>query len=388
MNTTLLSVIIAQMDAFQDISKVPEEYKVRHLDSALRALRRDTVFPWTIQQDSLRVFDDVLVYPIASGHDELAYLDKSKAKFAFTSFKQFFEDTQSTRNQLAEIWDAGTKYLGVRYKGIASGSQQLSNAEVVGDYSVSGDASSVALDKVNFKEGNGSMRVVIVNSTGTATIKDTFTAFTDSVYKRKYQFKWVYFDTVPTSVTLRLQIDATNYAETSGITTQFSGQAFKAGAWNLIAQDLNEATVTGTISSTSSFAYEEIDLVGAASGTYYLDNSYLRAWELLDYWYYSKYNVISAGSTAADKEYFYDGETLYDTGDKLIGDTEWVDVAKYEALELLLGDIENVGLFSLIQRKKREAWDNLYQKYPNMIPLITTKRYIFNNDPITSGLKK
>src|SRR4030042_1159647 len=106
MQSTLLSVIISQMNAFQDIEKVPEEFKVRQLDNALRALRRDTVFPWTLQQGTLKVFDDVLVYPVASAHDELAYLEDSKAdsyakkaRFAYTSLQQFYEDNQSNRNQ-------------------------------------------------------------------------------------------------------------------------------------------------------------------------------------------------------------------------------------------------------------------------------------------------
>ena len=390
MDNTLLSVIISRMDAHRDIARVEEQFKVRALDSGIRALRRSTVFPWTLQEGTLRVFDDVLVYPIAGGHDELAYLDKSKnsndyedkARFTFTSLKQFMENYQSNRNQIAEIWDGGTKYLGVRYKGVNGGSQRIDNAEDASKYSVSGDATAVALDNVNYKEGNGSIKVTVVNSTDLATIKNTFTAFADSNYKRKYHFKWVYLDTVPTSLTLRLHIDSSNYLETTGITTQFSGQALKANSWNLVAQDLNEATENGTIASTSSWAYEEIDLVGASTGTYYLDSSYLRAWELLDYWYYSKYNIISAGASTPDKSFFYEGETPYDTGDALLGEDEWIDVIMYDALELLLADIENVRLFSLIMRKKQQAWDDFYNKHPDMVPLITTKRYRFNNNPI------
>lgn len=382
------------MDAYRDINRIEEQYKVRAIDEALRALKRDTEFPWAIKQSTLKVFDNVLTYPVASDHDELAYMDtekgdsySSRARFTYTSLKQFFEDNQSDRNQLAEIWDGGTKYLGVRYKRIENGSQELSNAEVASYYTASGDADSVALDEVNFKEGNGSIKVVVTNNTGTATVKDTFTAFTDSDYKRKYHFKWVYLDSVPTSISLRLHIDASNYIETTGITTQFSGQALKADSWNLIAHDLNNATETGTIATTSSWAYEEIDLVGASTGVYYLDTSYLRAWENFDYWYYSKNNVISSGSSVADKPYFFTAAGAYDIGDAMVGDNEWVGVILYEAMEYLLGDIDNVRLFSLIQRKKTEAWENFYSKYPNITPTITTKRYRFDNNPQTSSLR-
>ena len=391
MQKTLLSKVLSNMNAWQDISNIGEEYKVRALDSGLRSLRRDTVFPWTIQKGSLRVFDDVLEYPVESDHDEIAYIDNTKgdgfsarARFTYTSLQQFFEDVQNNRNQIAEIWDGGTKYLGVRYKDISRGSQQLSNAETVGDYSVADDATAVALDNVNFKEGNGSMKITVVSSSGIATILNSFTSYSDTNYQRKYQFRWIYLGAVPTSIELRLQTSATKYLKTV-VTTQFSGQAFKANQWNLIAQDLNTATKVGVFNSAS-IASEKVILNGAATGTYYLDNSYARAWELMDYWYYSIYNVVGITSTSADKEYFMDSDDAYETGDYLLGDTEWIGVIMYEALELLMADIENVRLFSVIQRKKREAWDALNAKYPDMVPLITTKRYRFNNDPISSGL--
>lgn len=394
MQSTLLSNLLAFMDAYRDVKRIEEQFKVRAIDEALRALKRDTEFPWAIKQSTLKVFDNVLAYPVATDHDELAYMDtekgdsySSRARFTYTSLKQFFEDNQSDRNQLAEIWDGGTKYLGVRYKRIENGSQLLSNAEVASNYTASGDADSVALDEVNFKEGSGSIKVVVTDNTGTATVKDTFTAFVDGNYKRKYHFKWVYLDAVPTSISLRLHVDDSNYIETTGITTQFSGQALKADSWNLIAHDLNNATETGTIATTSSWAYEEIDLVGAATGVYYLDSSYLRAWENFDYWYYSKNNVVSAGSSVADKPYFFTAAEAYDIGDALVGDSEWVGVILYEAMEYLLGDIDNVRLFSLIQRKKAEAWENFYSKYPNITPTITTKRYRFDNNPQTSSLR-
>ncbi|NCN07047.1 MAG: hypothetical protein GW946_04390, partial [Candidatus Pacebacteria bacterium] len=288
---------------------------------------------------SLKVFDGVLEYPVPNDYDELAYPDDprndsnyaARARFRFTSLQQFYENPDY-RNDIAEIRDGNEVFLGVRYSPSGVASQILNNAEDEDDFTASADADSVAEDLVNYKEGNGSIQVAITNSADTATVKNTFDSFTDADYKKKYHFKWIYLDAVPTSVTLRFQVDDSDYLETTGITTQFSGQPFKADSWNLVAHDLNEATEVGTISTSSVWASEKIILIGAATGTYYIDASYLRQWTLLDLWYYSLYNVALVASTTADQEFFMNSSEVYSTDSKLIGDLEWADCVMYEAM--------------------------------------------------------
>ena len=201
MQTTLLSTIISTMDTWRDIANIEEQYKVRQLDYAIREVRRNTNFPWNLKKGTLRVFDDVLVYPIASDHDELGYIDKQNiknysdsARFYNTSLQQFFEKVNSTRNLMAEIWDSGTKMIGLDYKDFDVASQKLSSAEDPDEYTTSGDASDPVLDNVIFKKGSGSIAFTVTNSTGTATISNTFTTYSDSLYKRKYHFKYIYLD--------------------------------------------------------------------------------------------------------------------------------------------------------------------------------------------------
>lgn len=395
LQSTLLSVVISRMDRWQTIATIEEQFKVRDLDDAIRTWRRKIQLPWALKKGTLRIFDDVLEYPVASDHDELAYLDtqkgtfyEQKARYRYTSLQQFFEDPDN-RNTTAEIWDQGTKFLGVRYKDIQQGSQLLNNAEDVDDYSVSGDATSVTKDTVVFKKGNASMRVAITNSSGTATVKNDFTSsFTDGNYKRKYHFKWIYLDSVPTSIALRFQVNDTNYLETTGITTQFSGQALKADDWNLIAHDLNTATETGTISTSSLWASEKVILTGAATGTYYVDDSHLRAWDLQDYWYYSLNSVLLNGSSVADQQFFYNDSDVYSTDSSLVGDDEWIDIVMYEAMLTSLGDKENDAVFSKIQNKLSQATEELFDRYPSLNPAIITNvwrfGYEFNKENDTS----
>lgn len=392
MNTTTLSNVLDAMNAYQDISTMAEEFKIRQLDYAIRKLRRQSTFPWNLIKGSLKVFDGVKEYPIVSGHDELAFLEKDNieryadsARFFNTDLKQFYQDVNSSRNLITEIWDGGTKLLGVNYKESSLGSKLLSNASVASEYTGSGDAGTPTKDTVTYKIGGSSISVPITSSAGTATIVNTITSFSDSKYKNKYHFRWIYLDAVPTSINIQLRTDASNYLSTD-VTTQFSGQAFKADQWNLIAQDLNTATETGTFDSTD-IASEAVVLTGAGTGTYYLDDSNLREWTLLDYWYYSKYNIQTEDETSvADQEYFYTTAGEYNVADKLIGDSEWIDVIMYDAMKRLVADIDNKNLYAAIMDERRVAWDDFFKKYPNLIPQMTSINYRFNNDPLTSGL--
>ena len=382
-----LNFLLNRMKRWQSLSVVEDQYLIRDLDEAIRNNRRKTQLPWLLQQGYLRVFDDVLEYPVPAGYDELAYIENSKAnsvyaqsaRFRFTSLQQFYENLDY-RNDIAEIRDSNDVFLGVRYKPTNIYSQVLNNAEDESDWTVSDDADSVVNENVIYKKGNGSVRVNITKSTGTATIKNTFTYLTDENYKKKYHFKLVYLSAVPTSITMRFQVDDSNYLETTGITTQFSGQPLKAGAWNLIAQDLNTATAVGTISTASVWSSEKVILLGAATGTYYFDESNLREWELMDFWYYSKYSVALIGSTVANQEYFYNSSDVYSTDSSLIGDSEWIDVIMYDAMLTALADVKATENINFIVSKRKEAFDQLTKAYPSMKPLVITSRWRFTTD--------
>lgn len=385
---TLLSTIINRMKRRQSLNRSQDQDLVRDLDESLRTLRRDYQLPWNLKKGSLKVFNGVYEYPVFADYDELAYLDSSKdegyyparARFRFTSLQQFYENLDY-RNDLAEIRDANSVFLGVRYQPNDSSSQLLNGAEDIDDWSVSDDATAVVADTVNFRNGNGAVRVSITNSTGTATIKNNFTtSLVDSHYKRKYHFKWIYLDAVPTSITLRFQVDDSNYLQTTGITTQFSGQPLVADAWNLIAHDLNTATEVGTVSTASTWASEKVILTGAATGTYYVDNSNLRQWELLDCWYYSKYNVMLVGATVANQEYFMDSSEVYSTDSSLVGDSEWADLIMYDAMMIALADNKESGDFNFAKARYDQAVEALERNYPSMKPLIITSRYRFQDD--------
>jgi len=383
MALTPLSTILSRMDSFASVSTIEEQYKVRFLDDAIRTIRENTQLPWNTKKTTLRVFNDVLVYPTASDHDELAYLDNNektygnRARFTTTSLQQFMEDA-SSRNKLTEVWDGGTKYLGINYKNNSNGNVLINTVSTVSNFTLSGDATAVALETVVTKNSTNSARITIVNSSGSSIISNSTTSLSDTNYKRKYYFRDVYLDAVPTSLQLRFGNDSSNYL-TATVTTQFSGQSFKADDWNLVAFDLNTATEVGTINSNA-FDYEAIVPVGAASGTYYLGDSYLRGWTLLDYWYYSKNSVATVGETTANQEYFYNSSDTYSTDSQLVGDSEWVNVVIYDAMTLALADKENTKIYPVILDRQTKAWEKLMMEYPSMKQNISTSRWNFQED--------
>ena len=389
MSLVPLSTILNRMKRYQTVSTVEDQDLVRDLDEAIRTLRRMTRFPWVKQTSTIKVFDDVLEYPVASDHDELAFLDNPKnegsfadrPRFRFTSHKEFLENI-NYRNDLAEIWEDGTLFLGIRYDSAGNGSTLLDSAEEEDNYAVANDADSATEDSVTFKKGNKSIKVAITNSADVATVTITYpTAKSDSNYKKKYHFKLIYLDAVPTSIEMRLQTDGSNYLATT-VTTQFSGKAFQADAWNLIAQDLNTATPTGTLDSDN-IASEQFILNGAATGTYFFDESHLREWSLLDYHYYSVNNVALIGSSVANQEFFMNASEVYSSDSNLVGEKEWVDVVMYDALETTLTDKENRFVLDEIKEKRDTAWDDLVAKYPSLEPVMVTNRYRFQTDYLT-----
>ncbi len=369
------------MDRYQTVYTIEESFKVKDLDEALRSVKRDYNFPWSIKKSTLKIINGVNEYSVPTDFKDLAYLDNSKsgygnkARFVYTSLQQFYEDAGS-RNKLCLIWDGDTKILGAKYDEIPS-SVILNNAETASDWTASGDASGITLDSVTYKEGNGSIRFTITSSTGVANIVNTLTSISDSDYRKKYHRKWIYLSSVPTSIELILRSSDGNYLTTT-LTSQFSGQAFKANDWNLIAQNLDTATEVGTFDETT-ISSEEVIINGATTGTYFIDSSYMSGWDLLDFWYYSKYSVSSDGITA-NQEYFIDSSESYDVDYYLTGDDEFSDVIMFEALATALSDKENDKLKADIEKKRNAAWLSLFNKYPDMVPVIITKYYNLTED--------
>jgi len=371
------------MNVWTPIYGMSDVRKVNALDQAIREFRREYQPNWTLNKTTLRIFNNVLLYPTNSNHGRLALLSSAKDGVGFseqpryvnTSYKDFLENAED-RNQMAEVWENASKMLAIRNRTDAAMTDtKLNGGETLSEWAASGDAGTPVLDNVIFKTGNGSIRVPITNSTGSTTFTLTYTtSIADTNYKRKYFFRWIYLDAAPTSITLRVRTDASNYLS-STVTAQHAGQTFVADDWNLLAIDLNTATETGTFAGT--IASEVIILTGAPTGTYYLDASYLKGWILQEYRYYSKNNVLD-GSTY--QELFAPDSSTYSLTSYLLGDDIWNDVIQFEACGLLLADQKEQSIKDDLEAHRQRAWRALINEYPDFAPRIITQSYRFQDD--------
>ncbi len=381
LQSTTLARIITRMQRWQSIVKEEEQYLVEDIDSAIYNRTRNFMLPWLMKKSSIRVFRDVFEYPVESDYIGMGLLDGTQENFGdrprpyYTSLTEFLQDPNG-RSTIAEIWEDGSVRYGIRNKKIEAGAQTLNTADSTTGWSASGTASNIALETVNVKEGQYSISFDV--TAGTATVQNTIANGTpDSEYKRKYQFKWIYLSTVPTSISLRAMVDASNYLQTTGITTQFSGAALKANAWNLVAQDLNTATVVGSVGTSPTFTLEEFDLVGATAGRYYADASYLRAWELMDNWYYGANMVKTLSSAIADQPTFKDSDGIYSSDSSIVCDDRFVDCIMYEALIMSATERENEKLISLFVARANQAWEDVKARYPSIEPYMITHKWRF-----------
>lgn len=394
LQSTTLSNLLSRMNRYQSVSTIEETYKVRDLDEAMRTLRRTIQPPWVIKETTIMLFKDVYIYPAASDHSYLAMIErdlndgkapgfKPDMNARYTSLKQFYQD-QDGRNLISEVWDGGNRFLGIRYKDI-NGTSALVSTNTASNYTASGDASSPTAETVETVDGLDTVKFTVTLSASSATMTEAMPSLSDTDYLKKYYFRWVYLDAVPTSVQLRFGNDSSNYLSKT-VTTQFGGQGFQVDRWNLLAFDLNTATTTGTITSTA-FDYAAMIMSGAATGTYYIGPAYLRGWKKLDYYYYSRYNIKTSASSVLNREYFFNSSDEYDISDSLVGEPEWIDVILFDALLTSLADQKNSDVVNLIAEKRKEAWTQLEMKYPDMAEIIVTQKYNFGNEPGLDLLK-
>lgn len=386
MTTTTLQQLLNRMDAYTPVRNMDQVLKVNAIDQAIRMLRMRNQFPWTQKKTTLRIFDSVYLYPPASDHEQLAMLDDplgqdgdfgEHPRYVFTSLRDFLEDPDY-RNSVAEIWQGGSRLLGVRNKtDVGLTSQLCDSASAASSWAGSGDAGTPVVDNVIFLTGTSSIRVPITFSSGTAIVTDTFqNAVSNPNWKRNYFFVNIYISgSLPSAITIKLAKDGSNYLTSPSITTQFAGQPLALNDWNTIAFDLNTATPTGTNDGT--FTSATYTFTETANGTYYFDESFLRGWILQDYWYYSTYNVLN-GTTYQD--YFAPDSATYDVTSVLLGDTAWHDPVVYLACTFLLSDQKESKIFKDVNEAYDASYANLLRVYPDNTQPISTNVFRFGTD--------
>lgn len=379
---TLADILSRMNGVSQTIDNMEESLKVNHIDEAIRDVTRVHNLPWNLIKGTLRVFDGVFTYPVPSDYKELAFIDKTTGRtlrgtarpnFMFTSLEEALADI-TWRNKIAEVWNNGVLTLGIRYHN-GPGSTKLKSYQA-DTATLSGDATAKALDYVFLGE-DPCLRVTVVESADNFTVEETFDQHVDTTFQRKYHFRAIYLDSAATSIVLKVGTNGLNYY-TATVTTQFDGTPLVGGQLNIVAFDLNTATVVGTPAGI--FAWQSIRVNGVTSGFYYLDTSYVRQWSLFDCWYYSKNNVVLIDNSQQESFVNTSATPLYATDARLKGDDLWSDAIRLEAMLGCINEQENQKIIQLIQQRRNRAWNKLFSRYPDMAPLVTTTYFHHQTD--------
>lgn len=384
MSTTLLSTLLSRMNRYQVLANIETQFKVRDLDDAIRTLKRTYNLPFYQKQATLKLFPDILEYPVVADHDYLIYLDNESTDFStklrarYTSMRQFYEDPDY-RNQIAEIWHNNVLSIGVRDRIINGQSQTLQSADSLTGTMALADASALALSNTVVKDSQTSIQFLNTPVLEVAGVIVPFpTKVSDPDFKKKWFFSYVYLTGIPTRILIQLSDDTNGFYLAKNVFSQFGGRPFEANAWNLVAMELESADVNGTPTASPLWDHDTLSFYDAPPGLYYLGPSYLKTYETLDYWYYSKYAVAAPGSTFASQEGFFNDAGVYDEASSLIGDSEWTDLVLYEAMLSSLTDEENAFVYNSIKAKRDAALAAISTKWPDAKPLVTTNRYSFS----------
>jgi len=225
-----------------------------------------------------------------------------------------YSKTLSLQPQFSVQHNTGVKTIRISDPVLNTG-VLINQANVIDDgglWAVSGNASNLEENNIDFVSGGGSLSFDLSAAAGTGSITNsTF----DSVDLTDHEnqsiiFAWVYLPTATsfTNVILKWGTDSSNYW--TGIETEtYQGNAFVNG-WNLIGVDWNTATKVGSPSSATTGFVEATFTYDSTLQTSVKINSIVsqlgRIWEIE---YYSKY-MFRNPTTNAFQERIVDDSDL------------------------------------------------------------------------------
>lgn len=385
MQRTSLTSLFSKLDFFKDIANQDEIIKVIALDDAINEFRRDNRFPWTIRKSTLKLFKDIEFYGTDDSQDALLTLNKNEvdsygeaASYFNTDLNQFIEMVKRQRNLMTQIYINGEQAIGV--KNIEEDIIQ-SIPDSAGDadnYSAIADCTKIGLNNVYELEDHKS---ISFNITGDlAEIKNSYeVTYENEGYNDQFYIRRIFLKDLPTSIELRVQTDDSNYIAKT-LTEQVTGLPFMKDAWNYIGFPFEEGVETGTFDETS-IASSKILPIGY-TGIMYISYDSFDNFALQQYWFYSKFAVISENAEEPDKVNFldYDSNEFVLT-DSLIGPTKWIGPVIKKARQQLLLGIENEYLRNHVSKRANDATAEFDRNFPNQEPKLTTVTRRFNNNP-------
>jgi hypothetical protein len=371
-----------------------------YITRAIRELKKGRTLPWQKMETDMDFYTDVFKYDLPSDFDSpikpnqpLLTSDDEGPYLQYGREKDFYHNNQV---KLALAWERGNKYLLARIAGTDDLLLDNFDDEAT-EYTIAGDGSGAVLDDINYREGSGSLRFSIADSTNQTTItrtKDEAVDVTKYVNCGK-AFLHVYMPTVITSITLRYRSDKLNsiwedadfdwdsdlgdevweeaqtgYFQISAVTTQANGDSFQVG-WNLIAFNLVDAVETG-VANYDNVDYFQImiDNTGVSDVNFRVDGLYFR----LPTNYRLPYNstdIVETSQNSATYQEEINAENNY-----LLWEDTWAELIQWKTVELAaMFKFRDVELAQYCRQLYQEDLINFNGRYPSNEARPTSQYY-------------
>jgi hypothetical protein len=269
------------------------------------------------------IFDQIYDYAIpvdVKGNkviDIRPQANRQKEDYFYQTYGRAFDYTKNITitPQFSVQFNSGVKTIRISDPLLNTGIK-INDANIIQDsglWAVSGNASDLAEDNINYVYRGSSLRFNLAAAAGTGSIANsTFTSVDLSTHLNQGTI-FTYVD-LPTggdftSVALQWGSDTSNYWSKS-VTINYQGNAFNTG-WNLLGFDWATATKVGNPDET---AIDYLDIIFTYDGTLQTAvrvNSIISRlgmiWEMV---YYSKYLYRNASTGAFQEEILDDSDLI------------------------------------------------------------------------------
>ena len=313
------------------------------------------------------IHDDIYNYALPTDYNALIDLipqdNRNSWDMAFRKKAGKFDLQAAISNRTVSIEGSeGSKIIRINWR--TRTPKVIHNMDSVtanGTWSAVATAANIAVNTIFKKSGNSSIEFDIV-TTGDGIQNTTMDAvdLTDEDEVSDF-FTWIYFGTVPTSVSARWGNDlTTNYWSSVAQTTQADGTAFKVG-WNLIKFPWSTATETGTVAPATIDSFR-ITVVSSAQNNVRVDNIVCSIGRNFDIKYYSKYLFKNSSGTYITRP------SAVDDSDVVLVDNDSLPLYLYECLVEIAQQMEGTDSafdISYARQELEELYPWFRSEYPD-----------------------
>ena len=252
------------------------------------------------------VHDDVYNYALPSDYKKIIDLipqdNRNLWDKSYRNLAGEFDLKKAIKNKVISIEGSeGSKIIRINWRSKQGKVLHTMNSVTDnGTWSAVASATGIRANTIFKKSGSASIEFdIIASGDGIQNTTMSPVDLTDEDEVAEF-FVWIYFGTVPTSVSSRWGNDlTTNYWSSTAQTTQADGTAFQVG-WNLLKFSWSGATENGTVNPATIDAFR-ITVVSSAQNNVRVDNIICSIGRNFDIKYYSKYLLKNSSGTWINK---------------------------------------------------------------------------------------